>query len=364
MSGQTTFPDDPFWADFFRDNGQLELFGAHSFANTRALPDPDHHAWLAPLHQFGLLKVEGPDATRFLQGQLTADVEALETGATTFAAHCNAKGRMHANFLLHRPSEQAFWLQMHASVIDLAQAALKKYAVFSKVELEDITAQYFIAGFAPLHYIDEQIAQYSDVPLAAKLLWQDRLGSLILRREELPALLAWQASRGIAWQGSARWQEMAIEQGVGFVEASTSAAFIPQQLNMDCLDGISFTKGCYTGQEIIARLKYRGAVSRRCWPFSAELASFEIGHEARTATITELAGAFEAGSELEKEDGSVCGQLVNSVVNSFGATCGLAVFKADGQANPPAIAPFAVNPACKTRIPLALSELPYAIPKH
>lgn len=362
MSDPCTANSDPFWQRFYSQQASLEHFGTHSFAKTGTTPDPDHHAWLAPLHQVGLLQVAGAEAQAFLQGQLTADVAQMETGATALAAHCDPKGRMHANFLLHRRAEDCFWLQMPTSVLEIAGKALQKYAVFSKVAVENISEHHFSIGFAPLDYVAGLFGQDALHERAALLLWQQRLGVMVLPREALEEFASWQQRADIAWQGSARWQRMAIDAGVGFVEAITSGAFIPQMLNMDCLDGISFTKGCYTGQEIIARMKYRGSVKRRCWPFTAEIATFDIDHELRTATIFELAAAFAAGAEVSDEKGSLCGQIVNSVVNSLGATSGLLVLKQNAHNDSPDLFVQTSEEMHNHRVPLALAKPPYAIP--
>ncbi|NNC55480.1 MAG: hypothetical protein HKO07_07150, partial [Pseudomonadales bacterium] len=136
MTTQHSAELDDFWQHFYSEHTSLQLFGAHSFANSGVTADPDHHAWLAPLHQFGVVQVEGADSETFLQGQLTIDIAQLHKGDCGFAAHCDAKGRMHANFFIYRQSGTCFWLQMPRSTTAIASQALAKYAVFSKAEVK------------------------------------------------------------------------------------------------------------------------------------------------------------------------------------------------------------------------------------
>ncbi|MBT8140388.1 MAG: hypothetical protein KJP25_11540 [Gammaproteobacteria bacterium] len=370
MTDQPTSHLDAFWQRLYRKQSSLEQFGEHSFANTGITPDPDHHAWIAPLHQCGVVQVTGADSETFLQGQLTIDVAQLAERECGFAAHCDAKGRMHANFLLYRQSENRFWLQLPLSTAAIACQSLAKYAVFSKVEVSDISSEVFCIGFAPQDYIADLVREHDALARTDVLVWRHGLASLILPRSACEELLAWQKQTGIAWQGSARWQQLAIDAGIGFVEAETSGEFIPQMLNMDCLDGISFTKGCYTGQEIIARMKYRGNVKRRCFPFAAEFSDFEIGHELRTQATIDLASAVKPGASITGSEGKNCGLVVNAVTNSLGACRGLAVIKLDHKPAPvpesakdgPELSLAGVDESRKNPVPLTLNRPPYAIP--
>ncbi|MBT8149066.1 MAG: folate-binding protein YgfZ [Pseudomonadales bacterium] len=364
MTDNPSRPNDSFWQQFYAGRPELELFNGHSFATARATIEPDNHKCIAPLHQFSLLGVSGPDATTFLQGQLTADVAALRPGNTTIAAHCDAKGRMHANFLLHKLDDNEYWLQLHHSVVSIARDALAKYAVFSKVSLSEPGNEYACFGVEPAGYAAMLLQNQALKQLVKVFSLADLITCVWLPRAELGAFLELISSSHTHWVGSAEWQKTAMRRGVGFIEKHSSGEIIPQMLNLDCLDGISFTKGCYTGQEIIARMKYRGSVKRRCWYFSAELSSFEIGKPLRTESIAELAPCALPGAAIYDESGQVVGQVVNSVVNSLGSACGLAIVK---------LAQLAPESTCYLRsdadtngfsTPAKLTPPPYAIPNN
>ena len=156
----------------------------------------------------GYIKLSGPDRSKFLQGQVTCDMDSLSPSNSIEGAHCTPKGRMVFLFTAHCDEDGSIILETHPSIIDSALASLKKYGVFFKTEITDISDSYSNS--------------------------QPSLSDL----ERLRA-------------------------GKAEVVSETVEMFIPQMLNLDALGYISFKKGCYTGQEIIARAHYRGAVKRR-----------------------------------------------------------------------------------------------------
>lgn len=232
---------------------------------------------LYPLTQYGLISVSGPDASKFLQGQLTADIEALQAGTTKLAAHCNAKGRMHSSFFLHCLSHQDYLLVLPIDVLNTAMTALKKYAVFSKVELKDLSPEYAAIGIsnnndAPIPAIGNTVKATFSVPITG-IGRIDYFAKATLSEvaNNFDSLASDQLGAAVNWCGSALWEKRLVDAGIGLVQHASIDEFIPQMLNYDYIEGISFTKGCYTGQEIIARMKYRGKVKRRCYPFVASL---------------------------------------------------------------------------------------------
>jgi hypothetical protein len=227
-----------------------------------------------PLHDLALLIIEGSDACTFLQGQLTADVSTMDTGDAVFAAHCDAKGRMHANAVLYCQSNTRYLLQMPAANIDIATKALAKYAVFSKVELSSWVDTHAAFGARQdTKTADTKILVSDviiDIPATGYCVhWID------LRNKK-----AEQLNDSINFLSNAQWQTALIDAGIAFVTPATSGEFIPQMFNLDAINGINFSKGCYTGQEIIARMKYRGQVKRRCYQFSANAAQLPADFDA------------------------------------------------------------------------------------
>lgn len=188
----------------------------------------------ALINDLGLLKVSGPDAARLLQGQLTCDVEKASQTAIP-GAHCNPQGRLISLFWLFKKDDD-FYLAMPRDMVDTALQALKKYAVFYKAVLTDAS------------------------------------GTLVLNRH-LDAKTAAAMPR---------------------IYPQTSGIFLPHELCLDIYGAISFDKGCYTGQEIIARMHYRGKLKKRLY-------------QAETATRNPPM----PGSDIYNTTKSICGTLVD-----------------------------------------------------
>jgi len=223
---------------------------------------------LSPLLHQGLISVKGPDAARFLQGQITCDVLQVAIGESTHGARCNAKGRMLASFVLFHAEDQHFLLQLHRSLIAPLINELTKYAVFFKVELTDISDHHCLLGIAGASVektgLTDAVYQYRLV---------DGRKILIVAAEKTPSV--WEALRdALKPVGTELWQLMDIRSGLGHVEVGTADLFIPQMLNFQAIGAISFKKGCYTGQEVVARMKYLGKLKRRMYrirvPVSAD----------------------------------------------------------------------------------------------
>ena len=235
--------------------------------NISKLPD----LVLCPLDSWDLISVTGEDRITFLQGQLTCDLEKLETGQQTLAAHCNPQGKAWtvARVIV---LEDRVLLTQPSSVSEVQLPELKKYAAFSKVVIQKET-EYKIFGLAgpkSAKYIAEEVDtatthETSSLLDSGTILIKQPYPSLrylaIMKNAVAEDLLADLKNKAEIFDDSL-WNAMNIAAGVGFIEAQTSAQFIPQMLNLQALDGISFTKGCYIGQETVARAKYRGANKR------------------------------------------------------------------------------------------------------
>lgn len=287
---------DTWWQD------SLSALPAQSYQNGQSYFDSEppftaliDTASIHPLHQLGLISIEGPDASRFLQGQLTADIEALSIGDSILAAHCDPKGRMHANFYLYCAANNHYLLQLPISVVDTALAALNKYAVFSKATLTDISAQYAAFGLANVN------TDTNNTDILASLTI-NTIGSVQwIKRTAINSFLNSLETEDVQWCGSAAWEYRLISAGISFVQTQTVGEFIPQMFNLDYLGGISFTKGCYTGQEIIARMKYRGKVKRRCYPFITTAANntLVIGDECLNAEGQLIGTVVSVASDIK-----------------------------------------------------------------
>ena len=229
---------------------------------------------LMTLDDWALATISGPDSEKYLQGQITADVSHLTDAQHLLAAHCDAKGKMWSNLRVFRHDGGFTWIERR-SLRDSQLAELKKYAVFSKVTIaaDDEHVLLGVAGFqaraalAPL---------FSELPGSDKALVSDGVTSLLwfehpaerflLVTDVATATRVTDALRSDAQlNNSQQWLALNIEAGLPVIDSANSAQFIPQATNLQALGGISFKKGCYTGQEMVARAKFRGANKRALW---------------------------------------------------------------------------------------------------
>lgn len=229
---------------------------------------------LMSLDDWALATITGKDSEAYLQGQVTADVTQLTEHQHLLTAHCDAKGKMWSNLRLFREAEGFAWIERR-NVRDAQLTELKKYAVFSKVTIatDDNRVLLGLAGFqaraamARLFSIlpdnDQQVVQDGD----SVLLWFAQPAErFLLVVSEDTALRVSETLRGEAeHNNSLQWLALNIEAGLPVIDTVNSAQFIPQATNIQALGGISFKKGCYTGQEMVARAKFRGANKRALW---------------------------------------------------------------------------------------------------
>lgn len=229
-------------------------------------------AFYSQLNHESLLQVSGPDAATFLQGQLTCDVRAIDAGNTRPAAWCNAQGRVIADFMVAQTEPEHYLLRLRATIAATTAERLAKYVVFSKASVTPADGWRVFACWG------DDIAsalrpRFASLPnqrhgcvnaRGASLIQVDDNGQrfeLYLapdNDELLDALLSpLEPGQVDTWLGQQ------IDAGMGRIELTTVEEFLPQMLNYDLCGLVSFQKGCYTGQEVIARLHYRGKAKRR-----------------------------------------------------------------------------------------------------
>ncbi|WP_282349844.1 folate-binding protein YgfZ [Pseudomonas sp. PS01301] len=228
-------------------------------------------AMFCTLAHEGVLAVRGSDASKFLQGQLTCNLNYLDEHTASLGARCTQKGRMQSSFRILLQGDGCV-LAMARGLVEAQLADLKKYAVFSKSKLTDESDAWVRFGVqhgdGALTALDLQLPLETDAVV--------RHGALIAVRvsparaelwapaeqaENLAARLGEQLAQGSLDE----WLLGQIRAGIGQVVEPTRELFIPQMLNLQAVGGVSFKKGCYTGQEIVARMQYLGKLKRRLY---------------------------------------------------------------------------------------------------
>lgn len=219
---------------------------------------------LANLSHLGLIKVVGEQGRSFINGQVTTDISSLDTDQWRWGAHCDPKGKMLASFRTFAIQDALFMLMPKDAIeVDLPQ--LQKYAVFSKATLSNASAEWTLLGVA-----GEQASQFvnkhfGDIQQELTLIEN---GAILKDAERFILVLTPDAAAALVAQSelsvfdASAWQALEIAAGYPNLAASHASQYVPQMCNLQAVNGISFNKGCYMGQETIARMKYRGGNKR------------------------------------------------------------------------------------------------------
>jgi folate-binding protein YgfZ len=304
------------WTDFLASRGAV--FDAEAVSRFGALAQElasaESGAIVCDLSPLAVLRVAGTDAESFLQGQLTNDVTALAVDQTQYSAWCSAKGRLLANFLVVRNNENTFDLHLPHSLIGSIVKRLGMFLLRAKVSIVDASAESVRIGVAGPTAADSLRSIASTVPsphsgvrVAGGTLIALPGARFVVRLDPGAAAELWEKLQHTARPaGFPVWQWSTIRAGVPVVTPATSDQFIPQVLNWDALGGISFQKGCYAGQEIVARTQYLGRLKERMFlahvdaplpPSGARLFSAAFG-EQPCGTVVNAAPAPKGGADL------------------------------------------------------------------
>jgi tRNA-modifying protein YgfZ len=215
-------------------------------------------ATLYRLDRFAAIAATGPDAKSFLQGQLSFDLDRLTPGRMELASVSSAQGRVQAVLWLIERSDAVLMI-VPAVIAESTLARLRKYVLRSKVKLE-VSERFsvFAAKGVSLATLAQTHVEAGD---RSYVRWPG---------EDRVLCIGPPISVGMDEQTSHAWHSADVASGLPQVYPSTHEAFVAQMLNLDLLGGISFEKGCYTGQEIIARTHFRGAVKRRMFRFQCD----------------------------------------------------------------------------------------------
>ena len=210
--------------------------------------------FIPSLPSLALIEASGADAPEFLHGQFTNDVLGLEDGKATLSAWCNPKGRVIATFLLCR-SGNRYWLALPQALKAAFLRRLKLYVLRASVNIAVADEGLALAGMIGAPAGQSRAAGvFPVVPPAAGL--NNDLAIVIAAPETLQELRTGLEGNEQAWDAAN------VRRGIPWLEEQTRERFLPQELNLEALGALSYDKGCYPGQEIIARLRYRGEVKR------------------------------------------------------------------------------------------------------
>lgn len=299
------------------------------------------------LSHLGLLQIEGEDSVHFLQGQLTNDIRQLDGKQTQYAAYCTPKGRMLALFLAFAHADHYHLL----APLSQTQALIKRLRMFvlrAKVSIQE-KPEIVCLGLAGKQIDTLLQSHFSAVPQLPHSMVTLADTTLIRLPSEHPMVLLFTAQSNVdkvlgqlqptcKLAGKNAWESLQIQAGLPQVVPATQEAFVPQMLNLDVLNGISFKKGCYTGQEIVARTHYLGSVKRR----------MHIAHIANIENIM-------AGDVVTLADSNdAVGMVVNAAPALNGGMDLLIEIRVDSMQGDQAV-------LCKNQ-KLEFKPLPYALP--
>jgi hypothetical protein len=266
------------------------------------------------ISRLGLIRFSGAEAQAFLHNQLSCDVAALTPGKSTYGSYCTPKGRVLATFLLWRAGED-FFMQLPSPLREPIQIQLSKYILRSKVKATDASSDWTLIGIAGKDASALVQRAVGDVPRGVHdvINTQDAMvirlpGDRyeIVAANKSPAVIE-SLSDGAEKADPDYWDWLDIRAGVPVILPATQEAFVPQMVNLDLIGGVSLTKGCYPGQEIVSRMHYRGTLKQRMYlaniaesgrPLPGErLYSPDFGEQA-CGTVVNAARSPEGGHDV------------------------------------------------------------------
>ncbi len=262
------------WEDFLTRQGAV-FSGKQVISFGEALTDNTNvRATLSVLNNLGALTFDGPDTERFLQGQCTNDMRQLDDSNALPGSICTPKGRMLTSFYAVKPDSDKIVLMMDRGIIPSTAQTLTKYAAFFKTTMTDSSDAYRFLGISGPDCEQTLQAYFEDIPQQINQVHLEK-NTLLLRQSRFQFILAinidvaenlWLSLiENFKPVGINYWQLQSIDAGIAHIQEETVEEFVPQMLNLQATGGISFKKGCYTGQEIVARMQYLGKLKRRTY---------------------------------------------------------------------------------------------------
>ncbi|MDD2975522.1 folate-binding protein [Aquabacterium sp.] len=310
------------------------------------LPDPTSWSGALQVSDLGVIQAQGDEAAAFLHGQLSQDVNSQTATQARLAAYCSVKGRMLGSLLNLRPQPDLLWLLADRDTVPALVKRLSMFVLRAKAKLTDASDSVSVLGVVGLAagttlgaaldtvpwsvqpVAGGQLARLPDVLGVPRWLWVGDAAAAQTCLAQLPALPAEQ------------WQWLDVMSGIPRVQQATVDQFVPQMINYELIGGVNFQKGCYPGQEVVARSQYRGTTKRR-------------------AFIVHADQALTPGQELfsEADPGQPAGVVINAATIPGAAPQGSALVELKLAARGTAL-----RAGSAEGVPVQLGALPYSLP--
>lgn len=233
------------------------------------------------LTDWGVIRAQGADAASFLHGQLTQDMNSLREGTARLAGYCSAKGRLQASFVVWRADADTLLLACSADLLAPTLKRLSMFVLRAKCKLSDASADwplYGLVGAEARAWLGDSAPSQPWATAAAGAGVAIRLPDAQGQPRWLLALPADAAAPTLPALAPETWQWLEVQSGLARISAATVEQFVPQMVNLEVVGGVNFQKGCYPGQEVVARSQYRGTIKRRTMLFDSD-APLVVGQE-------------------------------------------------------------------------------------
>jgi len=329
------------WKEFLANAGaEFDATGvAHYGSLRRELSVAITGNVFADLSHYGLISVHGEDAETFLQGQFTNDIRKVTDGHSQLSGLCNQKGRLLATFRVFRRGD-SYYLCLPATMVEDVIKRLRMFVLRSKVTLEDASDTFVhigVSGDGAELELRKFAGEWPETVNAAVQAGNHTIirvpgihPSYEIFTTVDDARQLWdQLNVQSAPIGADAWQLLDIQAGIPVISPQTREAFVPQMTNLQLIDGVSFQKGCYTGQEIVARMQYLGKLKRRMYRARVESASQLTGEEEIFAADNTQQSIGKLVSAAPHPDGGYAILVVLQIASAEGES-GLHLGSADG----------------------------------
>ncbi len=342
------------WIDYLTETG-INFNSDREVINSSTSGLPEAELYLTDLSWLGIMEVRGDDRLTYLQGQLTNDINAVSSSLSQLSALCTPKGRMRALFHIIQntiQNEDSLLLQLPYSLLAENIRRLKMFILMSKVELNDVSDDIIKIGLAGKNA--RQVLQNAGftIPEQTNMVTQHNNMLLLRLAGDIPRFecLGYFDAIQTLWDSlteqaellsTQQWRLLDIKAGIPNVFPQTAESFIPQMVNLQFLNGVNFKKGCYTGQEVVARMQYLGKLKRRMY-----LA------DCQSETLPEPGASLYSASS---SSGQGAGNIVDAQFSAQGEVTLLAVITNDAVEKQDIFLDEAMQQ------PLTIQELPYAV---